>query len=288
MSFAAPRPFRVAESLGPTFSAVVDLTSPDDRDTGRFQTELGELFALFFEPWRPAGAGAGEPFVDADTLAAQLAGGWAEVWFPHAGRPGEVAPLISHPWMRVLSEHRPYEAQDRAGQDVQLASLPPDDSPSPGPHCWVRAIQSPVELVELRVRPDRARAGRVRAEVKLNTDLAHCAPDPAPMWPGAVEMAFVLAGYWEDFAVLFEPTHHEVREGTGPLAAGALQHALGSPDLGCRVAARLEERLLQVREYPTAPGAARSERVVLHWIERLARRFGPTPAIANALRTAGR
>jgi hypothetical protein len=275
MAEASRDAVRVGEGLGASARAVIDLAPPDDVDYGRFHSELAELIALLFTAWRPGAAGA-VPLASPLDVADRLATGWREVWFPPAERPGTVEPLIAHPWIRVEPEAWPFRVEDAGGRklDVQEWTGAGGGWLS-GP--WIRISGAPVQPVELRVRPDRARGGRVHIEVRLQLDLYAEAAAGAPPARSdrAASHALALGGLWEDLHVLYRPV---LAEGTGVLA----------PHDDAAAAERTLTRLLQRADSAQRGGTLDPPREVAAWLRawlaRLERLVTPEsePMWANA------
>lgn len=207
---------------------VFDLPTPDDRGTERFSLDLGDFLMLVFEHWCPL-ATTNPPFVDAHAMAMMLGPAWASVWFPVDGRRATVTPLFVDPWLRIAAEAWPLLLRDGTETAIPLMVWPQSADPPDGDSRWIR-VASPktdtahLSMVNLKLRPDKARGGRVRMEVAVNVDLFA----PPLTRTGAIIRAFHRAqiqGWVEDLCFYYPPIFwqsHQLPETDGETSSVAI------------------------------------------------------------------
>lgn len=283
-----PHTVRLGVGLGPHWRAIVDLSPPDDREHERFETDLADLLELLFERWCPARADD-PPLAGATTLAGTLARGWTEVWFPPGDRPASVQPVLNHPWVRLEGGYWPFDFVDSSGALIEVTTYPPDDERRSERPCWIRSVHGGAQLVELRLRPDRGRAGRVHIEVQINTDLFDFGPaartDSEDTARRHAEHALLALGQWEDLLALHTPVFAEVSTpGSAPMrAAGPGGWPLELDDeILDRVCGRILARIDAALAMPPWPRQTRLLGLYGRWVSDLRDRARHLPSWVNA------
>ncbi|NUN13178.1 MAG: hypothetical protein HUU55_06030 [Myxococcales bacterium] len=247
-------------------SAIFDLPTPDDRGIERFSLDLGDFLMLIFENWCPPAAGD-PPFVEPHLLGLRLGAAWAAVWFPSDGKVASVTPLFSQPWLRIVSEGWPLVAVDPDHNPLPLAVWPDHTDPPDGDSRWIRlALPSSdtpsTSLVNVKLRPDKAKGGRIRMEITVHADLFVPPLERVGATVRAIHRS-LLQGWIEDVCFYYPPVFWQQVGLPEPFA-----------EVGpCAVAERVATRLLQrVENHVSQPRGPRWM-AVHRWLEWLQRQL---------------